>query len=433
MRILLSVALWGQKYAETFARYALASQLAEGNLPSLSVKHQLTYHIVTTRRDADWLRAQPSCRSLERYCTVVWDLIEDLGYGLDLIPVGLDREKYPFLSRLQNISITRSLDHDVIVFNYADFIWANGALFEAIDMMPEDADAVLAFCPPVDGEQGRRALDALRGGDGKDALTLPARAGAGIVIDHLHREARRRIWGALPFTSQPTYLIWPVAKQGLLLRAYHQTVLALRVRPEDPRYRGGIARGALDGYFTAALAENGRVAIAADSDRVLAFSLYETTVDTSLRRGESPEEAVRECLRELISPGQRRFAEVALLIKRDFTDLRAWETARRDSWQTLSDLHRTTPADEATFEEAHKATGDIATLERRWRRHQSQAHGLAGTLALTSPRIWFYRTILSHHLAGRLGRAAKRMLGRARARQWRQRMERWVFAGRSGG
>ena len=112
-----------------------------------------------------------------------------------------------------------------------------------------------------------------------------------------------------------------------MLRAYHQTVLALRVRPEDPRYRGGIARGALDGYFTAALAENGRVAIAADSDRVLAFSLYETTVDTSLRRGESPEEAVRECLRELISPGQRRFAEVALLIKRDFTDPGAWETA----------------------------------------------------------------------------------------------------------
>ena len=58
MRILLSVALWGQKYAETFASYSLASQLADGNLPSLRAKHQLTYHIVTTRRDAAWLRAQ---------------------------------------------------------------------------------------------------------------------------------------------------------------------------------------------------------------------------------------------------------------------------------------------------------------------------------------------------------------------------------------
>ena len=432
MRILLSVALWGQKYAETFAQYSLASQLAQRNLPLLGTKHQLTYHIVTTRRDADWLRAQPNCRRLEHHCKVVWDLIEDHGYGLSLIPIGLDGEKYPFLSRLQNISIARSIDHDVIIFNYADFIWTNGALSQAIDMMHEDVDAILTFCPPVDSEEGKRSLDAHRGGKRTDALTLPARAGAGIVIDHLHREARLRIWGASAFTSLPTYLIWPVGNDGLLLRAYHQTVLALRVRPDDPRYCTGIARGSLDGYFTATLAEGGRVAFAADSDQVLVFSLYDTRVDSSLRHGESREQAIRNCLREVISGGQRRFAEVPLFIKRDLTDSAAWDSSARESWQMLSDFHLTTPSDRAAFEDVHSAFGDIASLEHRWLQSKPETPGAWLAYIFARSRIWFYRTIVSRHLAGRLGRLVKRLLGRTRAREWRLWMEHWVFSKRTG-
>lgn len=432
MRILLSVALWGRKYAETFGQYSLASQLAQANLPLLGAKHRLTYHIVTTRRDADWLRAQPTCRCLEQHCEVVWDLIEDHGYGLKLIPTGPDGEKYPFLSRLQNISIARSIDHDVIIFNYADFIWTNGALSQAIDMMRGDVDAILTFCPPVDSQKGKQALDAVGSGERTVALTLPARAGAGIVVDHLHREARRRIWGAPTFTSLPTYLIWPVGDQGLLLRAYHQTVLALRVRPEDPGYRGGIARGSLDGYFTATLAKSGRVKFACDSDRVLVFSLYETSVDSSLRRGENREQAMRKCLRELVSEGQRRFAEVPLFIKRDFTDSAAWEATARESWQVLSDFHLTTASDRAAFEEVHDAFGDIASLEQRWHRSQPETAGAMLAYAFARLRIWFYRTIVSRHLAGRLGRLAKRVLG-ARAREWRLWMEHWAFSKRTGG
>jgi hypothetical protein len=430
MRIFLSVALWGRKYAETFAQYSLASQLAQGNLPLLGGKHQLTYHIVTTRRDADWLRAQPTCRCLEQHCKVVWDLIEDHGYGLALIPTGPDGEKYPFLSRLQNISIARSIEHDVIIFNYADFIWTDGALSRAIDMMRGDVDAILTFCPPVDSKKAKQALDAIGTGERTDALSLPARAGAGIVVDHLHREARRRIWGASTFTSLPTYLIWPVGDQGLLLRAYHQTVLALRVRPDDPGYRGGIARASLDGYFTATLAESGRVEFAADSDQVLVFSLYETRVNSSLRRGENREQAMRKCLREFVSEGQRRFAEVPLFIKRDFTDSAAWEATARESWRILSHFHLTTPCDRAAFDEAHDAFGNIASLEQRWQRPKLETAGAMLAYALVMLRIWFYRTIMSRHLAGRLGRLVKRSLGRARAREWRLWMEHWVFSKR---
>jgi hypothetical protein len=140
---------------------------------------------------------------------------------------------------------------------------------------------------------------------------------------------------------------------------------------------------------------------------------------------------MRTCLRELISEGQRRFAEIPLFIKRDFNDPGAWEAACRASWQALSDLHQTIVPDRAIFEEANKAIGDIAALEQRWRRPEAGAPGTTRACGFARLRIWFYRTILSDHLAGRLGRLAKRLLGRARARQWRLWMENWVFSGRS--
>src|SRR5262245_8462742 len=137
MKILISVAVWGRPYAATFAEESLASQLSPGNLPRLADDHTVTYHIVTSRKDARWLLRQRNVQALDRVCGIIWDFIEDHDYDARLIPAGFDDEKYPFLSRLQNISIARSLDHDVLVFNYADFVWADGALSNTIEMMAD--------------------------------------------------------------------------------------------------------------------------------------------------------------------------------------------------------------------------------------------------------------------------------------------------------
>lgn len=367
MNVLLTVAVWGRSYAETFVRYGLASQLSPGNIPQLLKDHKLVYHVVTTRSDAQWMREHPNFRRLLGYCDVIWDYLEDLGFLLERVPDGMDSEKYPFMSRLQNIAFERSLEYDVLVFNYADFIWADGSIPGTVALVDPEVDAILGFCPPVDSTDGKRALDAMRStGGASHALAVSSRDLAGVIVDHLHAETKLRIWDGPDFTTTPTYIIWPVDSEGLVVRAYHQTIFALRVRADDPNYRAGIRRGTLDGYFSAELAEHGCVRFAADSDQVLVFSLYDDISSTRLRKGRTREEAVEHCLRHFVSAGQRGFADHPMLVKRQFLDAAKWEEVTERSGRILTELHGQVPSDSGAFLKS-AGSHDISALENEWR------------------------------------------------------------------
>jgi hypothetical protein len=367
MKVFLSVALWGRSYAETFVGYGLASQLSPGNIPKLLEDHQVTYHVVTTHDDAAWMREQPNFRQLCDHCNVIWDFIEDVGFLLDRIPASQDSDKYPFMSRLQNVAFERSLEYDLLIFNYADFIWADGSIPGTVALVDGDVDAVLGFCPPVDETEGKQALDGLRtAGEAFGILPIPPCVSAGIVTDHLHAEARLRIWDGPEFTTTPTYVMWPVGTHGLLVRAYHQTILALRVRADDPHYRAGIRRGTLDGYFSSELAETGSVRFATNSDQVLVFSLYDAIASTRLRAGQTREEALRSCLRNSVSVGQRRYANVAIQIRRNFSDAALWATVEQRSGEIIRRIQDDVPPDDVAFLR-HASADDIAQSEKRWR------------------------------------------------------------------
>jgi hypothetical protein len=414
MKVLISVAVWGRAYRATLANFSLATQLAPDNIPKLAQDHSITYHVLTTRRDAEWLQRHVNFRALTTHAQVEWDIIENHGYNPSFIPTGSGGEKYPFLSRLQNVAIARSLDHNVIVFNYADFIWANGSLTNIIDLLKDGSDAILSFGLPVDRKRGIRAIERYLGHrSGASVIDLPPRAAAGIAIDCLHRETQLRFWDGDRFTQTPTYLIWRAGDEGLVVRAYHQTVLALRVQPHNPQYIEGIRHGSLDGYFTAVLAEQMRLVHATDSDRVLVFSLFDTNIRSGLLRNKTREEALQKSLRTTVSEAQRRFAEIPIFVKRKYENVTLWKQTVRESWMALERIHRMTRADSSAFEHHHAQPESIAFLEYQWR---------ASTWNNILRLIYFRLLKL---VPGRLGNAIKSTIGRRRSRSIRLAIEGW--------
>jgi hypothetical protein len=407
MRILLTVAAWGREYANLLANYSIASQLSPNNIPRLAARHAVTYHIVTSAADRGWMAKQPQLAQLEQYCDVHWDLMEAHNLNPKRVPRGNDDRKYPFLSLLQNLAFAKSGDFDAIVFNYADFIWSDGSLDNAVTMLREDADAVLSFCLPVDQTSGKAALD--RRQPGSQAIrNIPPRELARIAIDHLHRETRLRFWDAPSFTSWPSYLLWPVASEGLLVRAYHQTVLALRVDRADPNFHRGISRGSLDGDYTATLAAQKRIVHATDSDAVMVFSLYHTSVNTALR-GRSRKEAFRSCLGISVAEAQRRFAETPILVKSKFEDLALWREAQSASEAVIQELHREIPFNREAHDEQQRLMGDLESSLR------------GGRLSR-----WLFSRFFIPFVNSAAGNVVKRLLGPF-AHRWRARIERAIF------
>ena len=349
MRILLSVAVWGEKYCKLFAEYSLATQLTPGNLQSLVSEHEVVYYIVTRRRDMRWLQGHKNLQALARHCNIVWDIIEDLGYRG--APKSDSDGKYSFLSTLQNLAFARSAEYDAIVFNYADFIWSNKSLTNSIKALQDGVEAVLTFCLPVDNIAGMRELDRHRSNSAESStLDLSSQQVANIAVHNLHREAKLRFWDGPSFSKLPSYLIWPVEDKGLLVRAYHQTVLVLRVDKTNQNFSSGIHRSSLDGYFTAQLADQGKPVCISDASDIMIISLYDTVLDSSLSRHESREDSLRECLTKFVSEGQRHYAETPFYVKWQNSDPEAWEAVAKVSWTILDRFHQTTPANRLMFE-----------------------------------------------------------------------------------
>lgn len=429
MKVLISVALWGREYRQTFVDYSLASQLSSNNLPKLCEDHEVVYHIMTTRKDGRWLRANGALKKLARHCTVDWDFIEDHGYNPKVLPVGPEGSKYSFLSLLQNIAIAKSLEHDAIIFNYADFIWADDSLPNSVGMLADDVDAVLGFCLPVDKSSGIRDLDRYRtqGAQGTIVLDLPSREAADIAIRNMHRECRLRFWDGPAFTVTPTYLLWPVDKEGVVIRAYHQTILVLRVKADDPVYKKGIPSGSLDGYFTSILAESSHTCHATNSDEIMVFSLYDTVVDSSIGGpsrstqeewvGFGKEESLRECLREVISRGQRNFARVPIEVRRSYDHPERWQKVGEDTLQFVEDFDLTTPFDAEAYERIHTLDGNVDEFIERWRLDRNFAVYL----------VIFYQQVLLNTLLVHVGSVFKRLVGPGRARALREKLERLVY------
>jgi tetratricopeptide (TPR) repeat protein len=67
MRFHLLSVFWGEEFTDRFARVALRSLLAPGNLPAVASTHRLVHHIHTTAADADRLSANPIFKEAQRY------------------------------------------------------------------------------------------------------------------------------------------------------------------------------------------------------------------------------------------------------------------------------------------------------------------------------------------------------------------------------
>jgi putative glycosyltransferase (TIGR04372 family) len=366
MKVIISTAIWGDAYSSIFCRFSLATLLSPRNIPELAKRATITCHFVTRRADQRRLSRELAIETLQRYCAVEWELMED--YGIFEPPSGAGGEKYPFLSALQNLAIRRSIGHDVIVFNYADFIWADGSLTGAVDMISEGentVDAVFGFCLPADRDEAITALERHRQRSRPEVIELKPRDGAIIAYECIHREAKLRFWEEAPrFTNLPSYLIWRVGDQGLLLRAYHQSVLAMRVRADDPDFASGILRGGLDSSFAGQLAQRKSLAFAASSDAILVFSLYHTIIDSRVPPGVTREMSLAELLNSNVIPEQRYFAEHPIFLKlRDGPDAE-WTAAVDKSWAVLKQARDATPFDQSAYDNNYMTHGAVPRLTK---------------------------------------------------------------------
>ena len=358
-KVLISVAVWGSKYIANFINFSLSSQLSENNLPKLKKKVEIHYQIITTKSGKNEIEKNFLASKLKKFSKVNFVIIDKILSSEFLKKSG----KYFFLSALQTFSLKSASNYDYIIFNYADFIWADGSLFNLTKHFSTTTDAVLTYCPIVQEETALNNLKPFTNNEG--IISINSRDAVNWFFNNIHREEKLRFWNDEHFTVTPTHITWPVDDEGAIITAFHKTILSLKVNTDNILYFNGILTTALDGYFSGVIGQNMNVTHIKNSDDFFATSFDDNTRSDSRIGGKSranwsgygKTDSIHNLLKHTVSLPQRKFATFPyLLIKQDI-DKKKWEKEVDFTRKTLNDFFKKSEFNEVEYFNHYSPSG----------------------------------------------------------------------------
>ena len=266
-KALFTTAVWGDQFIERFLNYSLRTQLSAGNLGAFD--QESLFLLISDEKSIKRIKRSQIYQHLKRHVEVETIDISSI--------VHESPGKYSLLTECQNYALQRAAPFNTIFFGYGDALWADGSYRAAAARLLQGYDAVFSFGYPVLEQPVKAILRCMAHEDSASAITIPPRTFAQYIYRHLHPMAHANRWSSQWMTHCPSYLVWNVPEQGLLLRAFHMHPVALKVRANSPSFMTPF-QSTLDEEFVARLYRtNPRIYVATDSDEIGVCSLAEET------------------------------------------------------------------------------------------------------------------------------------------------------------
>jgi hypothetical protein len=245
---IISCPVWGQPFAENFARYLCAALLSANNLPALAKRCAVHVVVFTTLETESYLRADPMFARLGDHAAVhfmrysesqvKYGAAMEAHYGRE--PVFYSKNslafyyarncKFVLMSCAHYVALAAGRATDAFVSGQvADTILNDGALALMADLLEGPADAVLINCMQIDGDALRAAFESrCRRADGVLEIT-PVEA-TRIVQDHL---PDYNFTTAAGLAQIPLRMCWRVGSHAILVHGNHYHPMGLRPKAFD--------------------------------------------------------------------------------------------------------------------------------------------------------------------------------------------------------
>ncbi|MDP3706005.1 MAG: hypothetical protein Q8R24_08870 [Legionellaceae bacterium] len=207
--IYFGVCMWGRSFCELFVNYALASMLAEKNIPALdNSARKNCFLICTTKNDWEWLQRQATIKLLERYIDI--DFIEITPISEEAykkLNNRLNSHKLYIMTMGHRLILNRMYkDKAVGSIVFPDSIYANNAISSAYKHIADGKTSVLVHCPRFSTTSIIEELCDLKFVTQGDPLSIEPRALVQVAMRHLHIDIRMQQWDAPYF---PEFLLEP--------------------------------------------------------------------------------------------------------------------------------------------------------------------------------------------------------------------------------
>src|SRR5262245_42840714 len=160
-RVALVCLVWGEEFADFFARYCIPSLLEPHNLPGIAGEQEVTLLLYTDLATREFLEQCESFTTLGTFVQIEWHMLEQLpaaARGNHWVP-------------WQRAVAGRSGDFDAFLVIIPDCVYASGSLGRIVAAL-EEHDTVYYTLPQVCRETVGAELDGLRVVDGHGYISF---------------------------------------------------------------------------------------------------------------------------------------------------------------------------------------------------------------------------------------------------------------------
>jgi len=362
MKYLFSMVIWGEEYAQEFLELSLPSQLAEGNIDGSAWHEGSEYLILTTRKDAEIIKAHPAFHLLQKRLKVRFAYIKRRPLS----------EMYKLASQCQMEAIRVGESFDAVFFSYPDFIWSQGGMGNVAARIDEGYDAVLSPVPRAITEDMAGILPKLRtpapGSPAPSILNLSSRDLVRISLENLHPMMNDFRWDAEKFSVFPSTVMWKIPDQGVLMRCYHLHPLVIRSQPANIDYYVKFSVSLDEEYMPILFKGDDTIHYVEDSDEcaVISLSSRDTVFSPARDRPPASVPVLARWAEEYASVLHRSCAKHSLRWHHASMEESLWEAAERQAGEVVSAVAErlSTPGEILRFEDIPAS----AARERRIRR-----------------------------------------------------------------
>ena len=251
--VLISTAVWGERYINYFIQYNLPSLIGGIGSDIVTSNYDIHFLIMTDQNGSKEISSSLNLFRKKQNVSFHLTTFSDLQLNLEN-PQEINVEKYSFLSILQNAAIECSKSFDAHIFNYADFVYANDFLDQCLqELFSSKIFALTTFAPPVDRDKATKILTSERLLKGNNFNSFSA---AKFAIDNIEPDAALRFWENDSASHSPSYTIWRNDDNGVLIRAFHPSIVAVKPSDAPQTYYDGIFGGAMDSFFVSKVLSN---------------------------------------------------------------------------------------------------------------------------------------------------------------------------------
>ena len=290
--------IWGERYVDEFARVALPSFMAPGNLPALAKGRDLEILIMTTRASQPVFERQQAFEKLKQIAPVRFIYIDDLvtsgNYGVTLT--------YAYARGVMDSGDAQT--NTTFVFMNADFVLADGSLGHLRQKIETGHPCIMSASLRARSEPVLpRLIEAVDPKTG--LLVMPPRPMVDIAMGALHPTViGKTVSQNLMSCSTNNQFYWQVDETTLLGR-YH-LIFMLSISPESPLTK---VNSYCDYGFVPEMVPSGKFHVIGDSDEFFMLELAPTHQEREfLYCGKTPMSEIASALSLWTTKEHRKFA-----------------------------------------------------------------------------------------------------------------------------